>query len=233
MDPEYVESEEDLDVDDERDDDVDGDNDDDERDESREKVSRSAARALRRERANNRKLTAEVAELRKAIKNGGIGTEPDKNKVDVEAIRKQIMEEVTQKVTADANARILVTEAKSLLKEAGFGGSAARGVRLLDLDGIPVTDGRVDEDELLDRIEELKEESPGLFERRARSSRDTDRSRSNGRRRRDDEDDDARDSSTRRTRTEGMSRERNGGTQRMDSLERALRDAVGAPRNRE
>lgn len=230
-------NDDDMDPDEGQDHEDDDDRDDDPDAQRRQRTTKSAARAIRRERAKVRQLEATVSKLQKAIEKGGIGTEPPKDKVDVDALRKQLMEEVKAEVSADANARILVTEAKTALKEAGFTGRAERGVRLLDLDDLDPNSATFTDD-LLERIEELEEESPGLFKRRARSDRDSGRDnarRSSRRRDDDDEEDDERDSSNRNrrsSRSEGMTRQRGGGSN-PDSLERALRQLVGAPRNRE
>lgn len=237
IEPDDIDDDIDLDVEEHDDSDDDRDDDRDDRDDDREprrRASRSAARALRRERQRSRALEERVDQLSKLIQKKGIGTEPNKDKVDIEAMRKQLLEEVRAEVNGDANARILVTEAKSALREAGFVGDARRGVRLLDLDDIEVSSGRVNDDDLDDAIEALKEESPELFRRSSRTNRDN----TNGRRRSRDadeeyDDEEPRTRRTRRSATEGMSRERNGGGKPMNSMERALRDLVGAPRRRD
>lgn len=64
-----------------------------------------------------------------------------------------------------ANTKILHAAARADLVAAGVPAKAAkRAVRLLDLDDVTVDDdGEVDEDELADAIEQLREEMPELF----------------------------------------------------------------------
>jgi hypothetical protein len=245
----------DIDDDDERDDDDSDSGDDDNRrsrrnesdDKNREKDTPSARRALRRERSRVRQLTAKIDQLSELMRKNGIGSDAvekatrrtrtngsRQEPVDVDAIRREVTEELTSKFREDSNARSIASSAVLALGEAGYIGKARRGVRQLDLTGVTVDeDGNVDEDELLDAIEDLKEESPELFRpsRRNRSARTSERQRD----RDDDEEFDERDSKgdrPRRDRSEGMGRGR-GGRPPQDSLERALIAMVGGARRRE
>lgn len=225
-------------------------------DKNRQKDTPSARRALRRERSKVRQLEATVNQLSETMRKHGIGSEQrvstsrrsrsngggngngngreEAQTVDVDAIRREIQEELQSKFREDSNARSIASAAVLALGEAGFTGRARRGVRLLDLADVTVDDdGNVDEDELEDAIEALKDESPGLFRpsRRNRSARSSGRQRD----RDDDEEFEARDSrgESRRDRSEGMGRRSGGGSQPKDSLERAIMSMVGSSRRRE
>lgn len=243
------EHDEDIDDDDERDDDDDDSDDGDSR-RSRQKDTPSARRALRRERSKVRRLEATVNQLSETMRKHGIGSEQrvstsrrqrsngqQEPTVDVDAIRREIEDKLETKYREDSNARSIASAAVLALGEAGFTGRARRGVRLLDLAGVTVDDdGNVDEDELLDAIEELKDESPELFRpsRRNRTNRSSNGSNGRQRDRDDDEEFEERDSTgaSRRNRSEGMGRSR-GGSQPKDSLERAIMAMVGSRRSRE
>lgn len=166
-----------------------------------------------------RGLESKLDSLIQAISKGGLavdlpkGSTGENQTIDVEAMRREISQEVEGK----ANLRVLRTEARSALKEAGFKGDVARGIRMLDLDGIDPDDG----DALIDAIEDLKDESPGLFGRVRRTSRDRD----------DDDSEDTRERDSRPSRSrERMSRSRDNGGGERDALAETLIRAVGSRR---
>jgi len=215
----------DLDLD--QDDDLDDDRDDDDRDDDKDgkpddksKRRRNRPGTQTRDRNRIRNLEGQLSKLVTLIEKGGLGANAPKDDgkaVDVEALRREIESDVSAK----ANARVIRSEARAALKEAGFRGDVRRGVRMLELEGIDPDDS----DALLDEIDALKEDSPELFGRARRSrasSRDLD----------DDADDNYRPrESNRPARSrERITRDRSNGGSEPDGLADNLLRAIGGPR---
>lgn len=185
--------------------------------------------SVQRERNRVRTLEQKFDQLLAALGKGGLATDvKDVNggqgaqTVDVEAIKRDL----TAQIQGQADQRVIRSEAKTALREAGFRGDVRRGVRMLDLEGIDADD----EDAILDAIDDLKNDSPELFGRVRRQQ-------SSERNRDDDRDDDY---GQRESRRPARSRERmtrssgteNNGLQN-DPLMGSLIRAVGAPRRRD
>lgn len=189
-------------------------NDDDGKDDRKRRRNRPGS--VRRDRDRVRSLETKFDQLVKLIEKGGLAVNVPKedDKPDLDKLRKEIEAEVTGK----ANARVVRSEARAALREAGFRGDVARGVRMLDLDGIDVDDP----DAILDAIEDLKDDSPELFTR-VRRNRPS----------RDDDDETDRGSRTRESRP-ARSRERitrgSGEVSETDSLAAGLISAIGGSR---
>jgi hypothetical protein len=213
------------DLDNERDDDFDddeGDDDegegDDRKPDDKAKRRRNRPGAQTRDRNRIRNLEGQLSKLVSLIEKGGLGANAPKDdgkSVDVDALRREIESDVSAK----ANARVIRSEARAALKEAGFRGDVRRGVRMLELEGIDPDDG----DALLDEIDALKEDSPELFGRvrRSRSTRDADDDTDDGYR--------SRESNRPARSRERMTRER-GSVPESDGLAENLLRAVGGAR---
>lgn len=205
--------------------DLENDDDDDDGDDDADTKRKRRNRPSQRRRNTDRMRTLESKfdQLVSLIEKGGLAVNAPKDTdaatgVDVDKLRRDLEAEITGK----ANQRVIRSEARSALREAGFLGDPKRGVRMLDLEGIDPDD----EDALADEIEALKEESPELFGRSRRSSRRT----------RDDRDDDGdddrgrlREPRTARSR-ERMTRGTGSGGQETDALATSLLGAVGGSR---
>lgn len=227
-DPDELDDSDDTDHDDDGSDDGRSDRDDNDKDGDRRK-RRNRPSLQRRERDRVRSLETKLDGLIQAISKGGLGVNADKDSkdtVDVDALRREVEAEVMGRT----NQRLVVSEARSALKDAGFRGDASRGVRMLDLKGIDPDD----QDAILDAIDDLKDDSPELFGRVRRNGRS---SRSN----RDDydRDDDGPEDNRRQRESrgsgrsrEGMSRDGTGGGSESDSLAANLLRAVGGSRPR-
>ena len=183
--------------------------------------------SLQRRQADRIKgLESKFDQLLSAIQRGGLAVNADKDSgkngdLDVEALRKEIAGEIEGK----ANSRVIRSEARAALKEAGFRGDVKRGVRMLDLEGIDPDD----EDALIDAIEDLKEDSPELFSRSRRSrsvQEDRDDDEDGGYRQRESSDRNSRSARPSRSR-EGMSRNRGESDSGGDPLTTALLSALG------
>lgn len=214
----------DLDLD--QNDDLDDDRDDDDRDDDKDgkpddksKRRRNRPGTQTRDRNRIRNLEGQLSRLVTLIEKGGLGANPPKDDkaVDVEALRREIESDVSAK----ANARVIRSEARAALKEAGFRGDVRRGVRMLELEGIDPDDS----DALLDEIEALREDSPELFGRVRRSrasSRDLD----------DDTEDNyrSRESNRPARSRERITRDRSNGGGESDEFANNLLRAVGGAR---
>lgn len=202
------------------------------------KRRRNRPGARQRDAQRIRTLEGKLDSLISAIQSGGLAVNAPKDDgrrrstkddngaaqaVDVDALRREIESEII----GQSHKAIVRSEAKAALQSAGFRGSASRGVGMLNLKGIEVRDGEVDEDALLDAIEDLKEDSPELFGRARRTRRDSGRDRDYG-----DDDDGYRPRESRATRSrEQMSRrEPSGDTRESDSLAANLLRAIGGQR---
>lgn len=121
-----------------------------------------------------RDLRGQLDALTEAVRSSGLqvnASRPTRQRgeqqpaVDVDALRRQLTEEITASVRGTANEQIVSSRAETLLERAGFKGNVERGISMLDLRGIDPGD----RDALLDAIDDLKDDSPELFGRRSRS----------------------------------------------------------------
>lgn len=218
----------DTDVDDLEDDDVEDeqevdDNDSDDQDDAPPKQSADALqRSLRRERAKVRKLVEEVSTLKGTSKRQTKRSATRDAAQDEEQLRQSITEDIRSQADSEWGARLVVAEAVTELLSKNVRGNPRRVVRLLNLEDVSVTNGKVDIDALQDAIEDLAEESPEYFKRR-RSTRDD-----------EDEDDEPPARNQRRSRRStggsndfGTKTISNGSKKVTDPIERAIRLASG------
>lgn len=129
--------------------------------------------ALRRERTARKSIERQLAKLGFDVTQDAEGkvSVSQKNKPssaapeDSESMRRSIQEEVERQY-APVQAALLRTTATNVLLEAGLNTnvlSASDAARLLDLDEVTVDGGKVDMEELQDRVAALKEKTPRLF----------------------------------------------------------------------
>jgi hypothetical protein len=187
-------------------------------DNRRNETPESLKRALRRERGKVRAMAAKVAQMEAQM-----GHSTSKGKArrdaqrDAEADEEQIRTAARAQADAEWGARLLVSEAITELTAAGVKGNPRRVARMLELDEVTITGGKVDLDALRDAIEDLKEDSPELF-RRTRNRPDAD----------EDEEDDATPRSRRNGRTNtDLGRRTSAKSTGVSALEKALHSAVG------